>query len=117
MRTDFNPVRPRQLHSPAHVVEVGSMESAGDIRDMNGGHDPPVVAQAPNAEALAHIAIQQRHQPLRRGAAANVAKKVSIVKLEIVVQSIFKIDTGARCILRRRVRLTYGQTLVDLLAE
>src|SRR3984957_17490497 len=66
MRSDFNVMLLGELHRFAHVIEVGGVEAACDIGDVDRGHDALVVAQAPDAETLAHVAIQEDHQRLRR---------------------------------------------------
>src|SRR5262249_38230556 len=84
-----------QPHGGAHVVEVGGMEATGDVGDVDGRHDPLVVAHPPNAVAFAHVAIEQGHLALRRSRDVTVANPLDIVKSEIVVHRIEQSDTSA----------------------
>src|ERR1700722_15291799 len=84
MRSDFNVMLLGELHRRAHVIEVGGVEAACDIGDVDRGHDALVVAEAPDAETLAHVAIQEGHQRLRHGRVHKVTKTGAIVKSEIL---------------------------------
>ena len=84
MRSDFNVVLLGELHRRAHVIEVGGVEATCDIGDVDRGHDALVVAEAPDAETLAHVAIQEGHQRLRHGRVHKVTKTGANVKSEIL---------------------------------
>jgi hypothetical protein len=45
----------------AHVVEIRAVEAARDVGDGDVGHDRFVIAHAVEAEALAHVAIDDSH--------------------------------------------------------
>ena len=85
MRADLDPVSLGQLDSRAHVVEIGGVETAGDIGDVDRRHDAAVVAQAPDPIAFAHVAIQERHRPLQLPQKVSVANGRSIVKSEKMI--------------------------------
>src|ERR1700722_6570040 len=70
VRADLDAVSLSQLHRGAHVIEIGSVEPTGDVGDMDGRHNAAVVAQAPDALTLAHVAVQERH-PASAGNAAQ----------------------------------------------
>src|SRR5262245_40839882 len=61
MRADPDAVTLGQPHSVAHMVEVGSMETAGNVGYGDQGHQRGVVAEAIDAEPLAHVAVDDGH--------------------------------------------------------
>jgi hypothetical protein len=72
MRFDPNVVFLGELHCRAHVIEVGGVKATGDIGDVD--------REAPDAETLAHVAIQEDHQRLRHSRMNKVTKTGAIVK-------------------------------------
>jgi hypothetical protein len=72
MRFDPNVVFLGELHCRAHVIEVGGVKATGDIGDVD--------REAPDAETLAHVAIQEDHQRLRHSRVNKVTKTGAIVK-------------------------------------
>src|ERR1700730_4514986 len=50
-----------QAHGLAHVIEVGAMESASDVGDVDLRHQAFVVAHLVEAKGFAHVAINRDH--------------------------------------------------------
>src|SRR5262249_6981365 len=91
MRPDRDAMFLGELHRRAHVVEVRGVEAAGDIGEIDGRHDLRIIAEPPDAVALAHVAIDQRHPPCRLSAgdlSRNLDGLIAIVKSERMVLSI-----------------------------
>ena len=61
MRADLDAMGLGEPDRRAHVVEVGGMEAAGDIGDVDVRHQAGVVAQTVEPEGLAHVAVDRRH--------------------------------------------------------
>src|ERR1700733_10208476 len=63
MGTHSDAVRLGQPHHRSHVVEIGSMETARHVRDVNQGHKARVVPHPVEPERFAHITIDRSHVP------------------------------------------------------
>src|SRR6266702_1865297 len=61
MRADPDAVSLRQPHGVAHVIEIGGMETAGDVGYRNQWHQRGIVAETINAKSLAHVAVDDGH--------------------------------------------------------
>ena len=59
---DLDAVVFSQADRSAHMVEIGRVESAGDIGRRDEGHHRRVVAQSVNTEAFAHVTIDECHR-------------------------------------------------------
>src|SRR5712675_794490 len=64
MRADPDAVSLGQPHGVAHVVEIGGMETAGDVGYRDQWHQRGIVAEAINAKSLAHVAVDDGHATL-----------------------------------------------------
>src|SRR5689334_6636714 len=65
VRADLDAMFLGTAYRLAHVIVVGSMKAAGDVRDRDIGHEAFVVAQSVKAETLAHVTIDlHRHRIL-----------------------------------------------------
>ena len=53
-----------ELHCFPHVIEVGCMEAASHVGDIDVGHQSLVVAHLVEAIGLAHVAINHDHSPV-----------------------------------------------------
>jgi hypothetical protein len=75
MGADLDAMPFGQGYGLAHVVEVGAVETAGDIGDVDQRHQALVVAHFVEAESLAHIAIDGHHFSIALvpAASANVS--------------------------------------------
>jgi N-acetylmuramoyl-L-alanine amidase len=61
VRPDLDALLLREPNGPAHVVEVGGVEAAGDVGHRNQRHQRFIVSHPVEAEGLTHIAIDRRH--------------------------------------------------------
>src|SRR5215467_3902757 len=61
MSTDLDTMLLGQLHSLAHVIEVGCMEAAGDVGHVDKRHQALVIAHSVEAESLTHVAVNDDH--------------------------------------------------------
>src|SRR5262245_34736868 len=61
MGADPDTVLPGEAHGRTHVVEVGGVETTGDVGGGDERHQSGIVAGLVEAEALAHVAIDDRH--------------------------------------------------------
>ena len=66
MRANRDAMRLGEPHRRPHVIEVRSVKSAGDIGDVDEGHQAGVVAHFVEPERLAHVAIDRGHKDPRR---------------------------------------------------
>src|SRR5262245_28557273 len=73
MRADPDAVTLGQPHGVAHVVEIGSMETAGNVGHGDQGHQRGIVAEAINAKSLAHVAVDDGHAALAPVAVLRLA--------------------------------------------
>src|SRR5215468_2057627 len=64
MGADLDAMLLGELHGLAHVIEVGGMEAASDVRRVDKGHQAFVVAHPVESEGLAHVAINDNHLSL-----------------------------------------------------
>jgi hypothetical protein len=61
VRADLDAELLGELHGLAHVIEVGGMKAARDVRDVDMGHQCLVVAHFVEAVGLAHVAVDHDH--------------------------------------------------------
>src|SRR5436190_24103164 len=61
MRTDFDAVFLGEPHGRSHMVEVGAMEAAGHIGDIDEGHQARIIAHFIEAESLSHVTVDGCH--------------------------------------------------------
>ena len=66
MGTHSNAVRFGQPHRRSHVVEIGGMETARHVRDVNQRHKARVVTHPIEPERFTHITIDRSHLPSDR---------------------------------------------------
>src|SRR5450755_5029630 len=64
MGADLDAMLLGQAHGLAHVVEVGAMESAGYVGDVDQGHQAFIVAHLVEAEGFSHVAVDVDHLSL-----------------------------------------------------
>jgi hypothetical protein len=63
MSAHRNAVRLGKPHRRSHVIEIGGMETARHVRDVNQRHQTRVVTHPIEPERFTHIAIDRNHVP------------------------------------------------------
>src|SRR5262245_2740930 len=61
MSADFDTMPLGQLHSLAHMIEVGGMKATGDVGHVDKRHQALVITHPVEAESLTHVAINDDH--------------------------------------------------------
>ena len=59
MRADAHVMRYSQLDATRHDQRIAGMETAGEVGLIDQRHGQRIVAHAPGAEALAHVAVEK----------------------------------------------------------
>jgi hypothetical protein len=65
-------VLPGEPHGAPHYFGIAAVKAAGDVRRADASHDLGVVAHAPRAEGLPHVAVEvnSSHEPILRSSHA-----------------------------------------------